>query len=110
MRFSRDKEIVTQSVNRDVAREVGLNEAAAVMDRAIELNDAGKRDEAEKLMKAESQRVRQVAKDYNIVELEEQANDIATQADLMGSRQLDSVERKSMRTKNFQLRNQQMQK
>lgn len=110
MRFSRDKDIVTQSVNRDVAREVGLNEAAIVVDRAIELNDAGKREEAEQLLKTESRRVHKVAKEYDIVELEEQAKDIATKADLMGSRQLDSEERKSMRTKSFQLRNQQMQK
>lgn len=107
LRFSRDEQAVTVSINPSVQRDIGINEAAVAADRAIELNDQGKNTIAAAFLKDESARLRATSAKYKLPELEGQAAELDAKAEVLSSRTLESKERKKMRTDSYQYRNQQ---
>ena len=110
VRFTRDEKAVAGSVNVAVQQDIAINAAAIANDAAISLNDAGKNVFAATLLSEESARLRKVAKDYNLPEVDQQAAHLADKAEVLSNRVLNSDERKSMRTDSFQWRNQQKER
>jgi Ca-activated chloride channel family protein len=110
VRFSRDEKAVSGSFNAMVQRDIAFNTAAIANEAAISLNDAGKNALAAVHLREESERLRKVAKDYKLPEVEQQADELNAKAKVLSSRALHAEERKSMRTDSYQSRNQQQEK
>jgi Ca-activated chloride channel family protein len=106
-RFSPKPDEVEQSVNKIVIKEVLVNEAALAKDRAVQLADQGKREEAAQELKKQNTSAREQTKRYQLKGLEIQLDDVDRQAEQIEKEGLDSVDRKSMRTDSYQIRNQQ---
>jgi Ca-activated chloride channel family protein len=105
--FSRKDEEVQQSANRIVIKEVMLNESALAKDRAVQLADQGKRNEAAAELKKQGQVMRAKAKQYKMEELAPAAVQLEQQAGDIEEKGLDKTGRKSMITDSYQIRNQQ---
>lgn len=107
VRFSRDEKAIASSFNVAVQKDIAVNTAAIASDYAISLNDAGKNALAAVHLREESERLRKVAKDYNLPEVAQQAAELNAKSKVLESRALNSDERKGMRTDSYQSRNQQ---
>lgn len=105
--FSPDRKEVERNVNREVLQDYALNEAALARDRAIELADKGRQEEAARELAKQGESMRQMAADYDMPGLAAPAAALEVQAEDIEKRGLDNVSRKSMRTDSFQMRNQQ---
>lgn len=105
--FSKDQKKVVESADKNVVKEVVLNINAAETDRAIDLADQGKREEAAKIMFDNRDRSMQNAIAYDIDELKEDARQQQTTADNVRRRGLTTEERKESRAGSYQKRNQQ---
>lgn len=110
VRFTRDAGAVAHSANVVVQRDIAINTAALAKDEAISLNDAGKNAEASVLLRRESERLDRLAKQYDLPEVQQQAAELSAKSTVLGSRALNSNERKIMRTDSYQYRNQQQEK
>lgn len=110
VRFTGDAKAVAGSVNVAVQKDIAINSAALASDAAITLNDAGKNAMAAVTLRKESEKLRKVAKDYNLPEVEQQAASLADKSKVLESRALNADERKTMRTDSYQYRNQQMER
>ena len=109
-RFSDDRQEVHKSVNIDVQRDYNLNLKAIVLDRAISLSDKGKKKEAVKELKKSAGELRGLGKQFKDEKLMEEANEMEHQAQQIEREGMTKKYRKVLRTKSYQMKNQQLNK
>ena len=105
--FSRTDDKVQASVNAPVVKVVVLNEAAAAKDTALDLVDQDRPAEAAAVMRANSERLRQVGKKYGDDKMLREAESLETGADQAVNGALPAAVRKEMKADSYQMRNQQ---
>ncbi len=105
--FSRDKQKVSESANLDVVRDYQLNLNALAQEKAIELSDEGKKQEAAAYLKKSADKLRQVGGMYRDEELLKEAEEARVQAEEIQSRGMTKKSRKILRTQSYQMKNQQ---
>lgn len=108
--FSRQEEEVKASVNREVKKEVLLNESALAKEQAIEYYEAGRKDEAVEILRQSQQRLIEVNASFDtpMEELENEAVNLEQQSEQLDKVGLDVINRKVMRTEAEQTKNQQL--
>ncbi len=105
--FSPSRKKVETSVDKQVQAEYTLNEAALVRDQAVALADKGKKQEAVQLMQANSVKLRALGKQYGNDMVVRQSDELSVDAQALDQRGMDKVMRKTYRTNNHQVFNQQ---
>lgn len=106
-RFSPNPLEVEKSANLDVVREYQLNLNALIQEKAIELSDKGKKKEAVRELKKSAARLKATGKRYKDKRLMEEAEALEVQADTIQDQGMTKKERKVLRTKSYQMKNQQ---
>ncbi|WP_022665040.1 vWA domain-containing protein [Desulfospira joergensenii] len=106
--FSSDSEKVARSANVEVVREYQLNLNALAQEKAIELSDKGKTREAAEYLKKSATKLKEIGGMYQDEELLQEAEEIQDQAEAIESRGMDKKSRKLLRTKSYQMKNQQV--
>lgn len=107
IRFSRDVQVVKDSVNVPVATDYNLNVNALEMARAVKLADEGKKEAAASVMRESAQKLRAAASDLKAPELAGNADRQESRADEVNVRGLEKADRKSIVTDNYMIYNQQ---
>jgi len=107
VRFSGSREAVVQSANHRVQADYAANKLADAKDQAIALVDAGKKEDAAKLLREEARQLSAVAATYNNAAVKEAAAAAAPAAAKIERDGLSNAERKSYRSDSQQVRNQQ---
>lgn len=105
--FSKDKRAVEKSVNVDVVREYELNINALMQEEAIKMLDGGRRMEAQQALQKQAAKLKQAGNLYKDKRLLEEAKEMEVQADSIQNQKLDKKSRKVLRTKSYQMKNQQ---
>jgi Ca-activated chloride channel family protein len=108
--FSEQEETVRRSVNTAVQTDYYNVQSAEAKETAIRNWEAGDRDGALEVLETNRLRLDQAAADYNIPELEEEAQNLGRQQESLRSRGLDSLNRKTLRTEAVQETQQQRSK
>lgn len=106
--FSSDPEKVTGSTNVNVVKEYQLNLNALAQEKAIELSDKGKKKEAVRALKQSAAKLKEYGAQYHDKELLEEAAALEVQADKIEDQGMSKKSRKILRTKSFQMKNQQV--
>ncbi len=106
--FSDDVQTVEKSTNIGVVREYQLNLNALAQEQAIELSDKGKKKEAANALKKSAAALLNYGKKYHDKALMEEAEAIETQAEAIENKGMSKKDRKVLRTKSFQMKNQQL--
>ena len=106
--FSGDPNIVEKSTNVDVVREYQLNLNALEQEKAIRLSDEGKAPQAAKKLKASAAKLEELGKKYKDKALLKEAEAVSGQADEIEQKGMSKKSRKILRTKSYQMKNQQM--
>jgi Ca-activated chloride channel family protein len=106
--FSSDPKRVETSVNPAVVRDYQLNLNALEQERAISLSDQGRKEEAVKVLKQSAQKMKQAAAEYDDPVLLKEAESMEAQAEVIDEDGMDKKIRKVLRTKSYQMKNQQM--
>ncbi len=107
-KFSDDIQKVEQSANVNVVREYELNLNAIAEEKAISLSDKGKRKEAVQILKQSAAKLKGIGSLYKDKKLLEEAEDLEVQADMIEKEGMSKKSRKVLRTKSYQMKNQQM--
>lgn len=108
--FSSDLKKVAKSTNIDVVREYQLNLNALAQEKAIELSDKGKKEEAVKELKQSAAMMKQIGSQYNDKVLLNEADELEVQAEKIKDQGMSKQSRKLLRTESFQMKNQQFSK
>ncbi|MCF6246676.1 MAG: VWA domain-containing protein [Desulfobacula sp.] len=106
--FSSDLEKVAESSNIDVIREYQLNLNALAQEKAIQLSDQGKNSEAVKKLKQSAAKLEKLGRLYKDKALLKEAEAVVDQAELIEEKGMSKKSRKVLRTKSYQMKNQQM--
>lgn len=106
--FSSDAEKVAQSANKDVVREYQLNLNALAQERAIELSDKGKPKEAAAYLKQSAAKLKEIGGKYQDEQLLQEAEEVQGRAEAIEAQGMDKKSRKLLRTKSYQMKNQQV--
>ncbi len=106
--FSSDKIAVKKSTNVDVVREYQLNLNALIQEKAIELSDKGLKKEAVEELKQSAAKLKAMGSLYKDEALLKQAQEAEVQADIIEDEGMSKKSRKLLRTKSYQLKNQQL--
>ncbi|MCK5349084.1 MAG: VWA domain-containing protein, partial [Desulfobacula sp.] len=106
--FSSDPKKVAKSTNIDVVREYQLNLNALAQEKAIELSDKGKKKEAVKELKQSAAKLKSIGTMYRDEKLLQEAEDLEIQADMIEDQGMSKKSRKILRTKSYQMKNQQL--
>ncbi len=106
--FSSDPKKVAKSTNIGVVREYQLNLNAMAQEKAIKLSDKGKKKEAVKELKQSAARLKQIGTLYQDEAMLQEADAIETRADTIESQGMSKKSRKILRTKSYQMKNQQL--
>jgi len=106
--FSSDSEKVTGSTNVNVVKDYQLNLNALAQEKAIELSDKGKKKEAVRALKQSAAKLKEYGAQYDDKELLEEAAALEVQADKIEDQGMSKKSRKILRTKAFQMKNQQV--
>ena len=110
VKFSSNPKKVAASTNIDVVREYQLNLNALAQEKAIELSDKGEKKEAVAELKKSAKKLKQVGVKYKDETLLEEAEVIEDQAQRIETEGMSKKSRKVLRTKSFQMKNQQFLK
>jgi len=108
--FSSDPGKVAESTNIGVVREYQLNLNALAQEKAIELSDKGKKEEAVKELKQSAARLKSIGTQYKDKALLEEALELDVQADEIQDQGMSKAKRKYLRTESYQKKNQQLSK
>lgn len=108
--FSDDKKKIEKSTNIDVVREYQLNLNALAQEKAIELSDKGRNKEAAFELKKSASKLNAVGSILNDSILLETADELEEEANKIEKEGMKKKMRKSLRTKSYQLKNQQYSK
>jgi len=107
-RFSRAPEEVVRSANVEVQQEIIRNEAAAALDKAVELMDAGRKDDAVGYLRVKEEELKKTVVDYNLPASAASAPAyLSNQAEDLDEAGMDSRARKTFRQGSYQIRSQQ---
>lgn len=105
--FSSDPALVEKSVNRGVVKEYQLNLKALSQEKAIQLSDEGKPREAARQLKESAVKLEALGRKFEDKELLKEAEDTAAQAEQIEEKGMSNKDRKVLRTKSYQMKNQQ---
>ena len=90
-----------------MVREYQRNLNALEQEKAISLSDKGKKKEAVQALKASAVKMKSIAKEYGDEVLLEEAKDMEKQAEVIEQEGMNKKMRKVIRTKSYQMKNQQ---
>ena len=107
-RFSNDLKKVAKSSNINVIREYQLNLNAIAQEKAIELSDKGRKEEAVRELKQSAVKLKEVGNLYRDDELLKQADALEIEAEKIEDQGMSPKSRKVLRTKSYQMKNQQL--
>jgi Ca-activated chloride channel homolog len=106
--FSSDPKKVAKSTNIDVVREYQLNLNALAQEKAIALSDKGRKKEAVTELKQSAAKLKQIGTLYKDEEMLQEADAIEMQAEKIEEQGMSKKSRKILRTKSYQMKNQQL--
>lgn len=109
-RFSDNPAEVERSANVDVIREYQLNLNALSQEKAIALSDSGRKEAAVDELKKSANKLKEVGTMYRDSVLLEQAEALDIQAETIRQEGMSKKSRKVLRTKSYQMKNQQKSK
>ncbi len=107
-KFSNDPGKVSASTNVDVVRDYQLNLNALAQEKAIELSDQGKPKAAAAALRKSAAKLKEYGGRYQDDQLMEEAQAVETQAETLENKGMSKKSRKELRTKSYQMKNQQM--
>ncbi len=106
IRFSEDALAVRESVKKEVVREAALNDNATMVAKAIVLADQGKKEEAAQILERQAAKLKKQAADYDIAELNQEADYQTLNAKSVKADGFDARSRKENVQRNFETQNQ----
>lgn len=106
--FSEDQAEVKKSANVDVKREYQLNLNAIAQDKAISLSDKGKKKEAVNELRKSAEQLQYLGDEYKDEKLLKKAEEVKAQAEQIDKEGMTQKSRKTLRTKSYQMKNQQL--
>jgi Ca-activated chloride channel family protein len=107
VRFSSRPEEVLQSANKPVVDAVVKNEIAASRERALDLYNAGRKDEAVAEIKQSSAKLRTQSTSLGYSDLAEEVDALEEEAESFAAPALPSVVKKEIRSESYRVRKQQ---
>ena len=107
VQFSGKREVVVASADHKVQADYAQNVIAIAKDKAVDLVDSGRRDEAAKEMLKKAAELQAMADAYGNASVKEAAAAMAPEARKLERDGLSNAERKSYRNDSAQIRNQQ---
>jgi len=107
VRFTAAPEEVRRSANPAVQEEVVRNEMAVARDQALDLYNAGRKDEAASELRQRSQVLQERAAELGLDDLAGQAQSLEQDAAQFEKEGLGSVEKKALRSESYRVRSQQ---
>ncbi len=107
-RFSNNKKKIDASTNINVVREYQLNLNAIAEEKAISLSDKGKKKEAVQTLKRAAAKLKDFGNIYNDSALLQEATKQEQRAETIEKEGMSKKSRKILRTKSYQMKNQQM--
>ncbi|EFK10383.1 von Willebrand factor type A domain protein [delta proteobacterium NaphS2] len=105
--FSRDPATVEKSANIGVKRDVQLNKKALAEEEAIRFSDDGKAGQAVDALLNSAQQLKDFGTKYKDPEILEKARELEDEADALKTEGMTKKKRKELRTKSYQMKNQQ---
>ena len=108
--FSDDMRTVEKSANLHVQKELYLNVNALAEEKAITLSDEGKPSAAAAVLKGSAQKMKEFAKKTNDREMLDKAEVMEQEADAIEADGMSKKQRKFLRSKSYQIKNQQIEK
>jgi Ca-activated chloride channel family protein len=107
VRFTARAEEVRGSVDRSVQQAVVQNEMAEARDQALDLYNAGRKDEAARELRQVGQALQEKAAGLGLDDLAEEAQSLDRDATEFEQDQLDSKRKKVLRSESYRVRSQQ---
>ena len=107
VQFSASREVVVESADRQVQADYAANFVAMTKDKAIELVDANRRDEAAALLRQRAGELKAMGDTYRNFAVQQVAAAAAPEADRLEREGLDNAARKNYRAESAQTMNQQ---
>jgi len=107
VQFSRSRQTVIESADKKVQADYALNVIAVTKDKAVELVDSGRREEAAKQMREQAGALQKLAQTYGNASVLSAAQAMPAEADKLESDGLDNAARKAYRADSAQTKNQQ---
>ena len=107
VQFSEDRDAVTRSVQPEVQRSVVANEIAEARDKALDLYNAGRKDEAVQELQQRQAQIEQKSQALGVPQLAAPAAALADEAVEFESDRLDSSRKKELRSESYKVRKQQ---
>jgi Ca-activated chloride channel family protein len=109
-KFSRNRQAVVDSADRQVQTDYAQNVIAITKDRAVELVDSGRKDEAADEMRRQAAELQKMAQTYGNTGVLSVAAAMPAEAARIEEGGLDNVARKAYRAESAQTKNQQSSK
>ncbi|RPI78696.1 MAG: VWA domain-containing protein [Desulfobacteraceae bacterium] len=106
-RFSRDLNAVNRSMNVAVAKDYQLNLNVMAQEQAIILSDKGQKHEAVQALQNSAEQLRDFGLQNNDAEMIQKSEEISQQAEDIQKQGMTNKNRKVLRTKSYQMKNQQ---
>ncbi|MBN2418165.1 MAG: VWA domain-containing protein [Deltaproteobacteria bacterium] len=106
-RFSDDIKVVEKSTNVGVKKDLYLNFNALAEEKAISLSDEGKEADAAAVLKGSAEQIRAFAVQYDDKEMLDKAKAMEQQAEIIEEEGMSNKQRKYLRSKSYQMKNQQ---
>ncbi len=106
-RFSQRPEEVRQGASKEVQKAVVENEMAVTRDEALNLYNAGRKDEAVRALRKKSDALREQNTKLGFADLAEKAGQLQDEAIEFEAEQLDKTRKKELRSESFKVRKQQ---
>jgi Ca-activated chloride channel family protein len=107
VQFSRSRATVISSADHKVQADYAQNVIAVAKDKAVELVDSGRKDEAALEMRRQAAELKKMAEIYGNVSVGSAAAAMPAEAEKLERDGLDNAARKSYRAESSQVRNQQ---
>jgi len=108
--FSDDFKKIEKSTNVEVKREYELNRNALEQERAIGFSDKGQIHSAVQTLKSSAEKLKDFGMKYEDKEVLDEAAEMEAQAEKLEAEGMTQKSRKELRTKSYQIKNQQMTK
>lgn len=105
--FSKDQKKVSASANENVVKDYQLNLNALAQEKAIELSDQGKQTEAADTLRKSAAKLKTYGGLYQDEQMIQEAEAAETQAQTLETQGMSKKSRKLLRTKSYQMKNQQ---
>ncbi len=109
-KFSDDIKAIEKSTNVRVKKDLYLNYNALAEEKAITLSDEGKEADAAAVLKGSAEKIRAFAVQYDDKEMLDKAEAMEQEAKTIEEEGMSKKQRKFLRSKSYQMKNQQMEK